>query len=258
TDPSDVTFLADTSLYATPARAIANYRRLFEVHLAAGAWQIRIAGDVPHQGNGGRFEGWDRYEAAGNTVWEGFPVWGLSLYAPPTRPAAVRAIVERTPPRIVSPSGARQASHRYQDPLAFEGLPYAPDPLEDSTPLVELVDRPATEARQALVHISRGRVADTILDDLLIGVSEAIGNAVIHGRAPASVRMWATTDRIVICVHDQGHGPADPLAGLIPSVSTTASLGFGLWLIHQLDIDVALKHADDGFTIRLRSGAAMG
>jgi hypothetical protein len=30
--------------------------------------------------------------------------------------------------------------------------------------------------------------------------------------------------------------------------------GLGLWLTHQLDIDVALIHGDDGFTIRLRAG----
>jgi hypothetical protein len=73
-DPSAVEFVGDESLYAKPARAIAAYRRLFEFHLAMGAGQIRIAGDVPHPGNGGRFEGWDRYEAAVNTVWQDFPV----------------------------------------------------------------------------------------------------------------------------------------------------------------------------------------
>jgi DcmR-like sensory protein len=61
-DPATVEFIADQSLYATPGRAIAAYRRLFEFHVAMGAGQIRIAGDVPHPGNGGRFEGWDRYE----------------------------------------------------------------------------------------------------------------------------------------------------------------------------------------------------
>ena len=56
-DPSAVEFVSDKGLYATPARAIATYRRLFEFHVAMGAGQIRIAGDVPHPGNGERFEG---------------------------------------------------------------------------------------------------------------------------------------------------------------------------------------------------------
>jgi hypothetical protein len=47
TDPSAVEFIGDTSLYATPAQAIATYRRLFEFHVAVGAVQIRIAGEVP-------------------------------------------------------------------------------------------------------------------------------------------------------------------------------------------------------------------
>ena len=41
---------------------------------------------------------------------------------------------------IVSPSGERRASDRYQDVAVFEGLPFAPDPLEDSTPMIELVN----------------------------------------------------------------------------------------------------------------------
>jgi len=101
TDPSAVEFIGDTTLYATPARAIATYRRLFETRLAADAGQIRIAGDVPHPGNGRRFEEWDRYESAVNTVWQDFPVWGLRLYDTTTAPAAVLDIAERIHPRIV-------------------------------------------------------------------------------------------------------------------------------------------------------------
>jgi len=48
TDPSAVTFLADSGVYATPARAIAAYRRLFKFHVAQGAGQIRITGELPH------------------------------------------------------------------------------------------------------------------------------------------------------------------------------------------------------------------
>jgi anti-sigma regulatory factor (Ser/Thr protein kinase) len=260
TDPSAVDFIGDEGLYATPGRAIATYRRLFEFHVAMGAGQIRIAGDVPHPGNGGRFEGWDRYESAVNTVWQDFPVWGRCLYDTTTTPAPVLDIVERTHPRIVSPSGERRASDRYQGASAFEGLPDTPDPLEDSTPLVELVNRPAADARHALAQIGPGRIPATTLDDLLIGVSEAVTNAHRHGRPPVTVRIWATPDRIVVTVHDTGRGPADRLAGLVPAPSNISDhrLGLGLWAMHQLDIGVALRHTDDGFTVRLRSGTIPG
>ena len=61
---------------------------------------------------------------------------------------------------------------------------------------------------------------------------------------------------IVVSVHDKGHSPADRLAGLVPASSSTSGpgLGLGLWVMHQLDVEVALVHADDGFTVRLRGG----
>jgi anti-sigma regulatory factor (Ser/Thr protein kinase) len=258
TDPSAVTFLADKSLYATPSRAIATYRRHLEFYADRGAGQIRITGELPHPGNGGSFEGWDRYEAAVNTVWDDFPVWGLCLYDTATAPAAVLDIAERTHPRIVSPAGAHRVNDRFQDAAVFEGLPVASDPLEHTRPIIELADPSAAEARQALTQIGRGRVADAILEDLLVGVTVAVSNALVHGRPPATVRLWATPDRIVITIHDRGRGPADPLAGLVPATGSTEYPGLGLWLIHQLDIDVALKHADDGFTVRLRGGSTIG
>jgi len=258
TDPSAVTFIGDRSLYAKPARAIATYRRLFERHVAAGAAQIRIAGDVPHPGNGGRFDGWDRYEWAVNTVWQDFPVWGLCLYDTATAPQAVLEVVERTHPRIVSPSGQRRASEHYEDIPLFEDLRVKPDPLEESMPIVELVDRPAGDARHALAQIGRSRVTDATLTELIIGISEAVSNALLHGRPPTTVRIWATPDRIVATVHDTGPGVTDPLAGLIPAAHSPSNPGLGLWALYQLDIDVALSHTDDGFTVRLRGGTTPG
>src|SRR5215471_19037191 len=135
-DPSAVEFIAGKGLYAKPGRAIGTYRRLFEFHLAMGAEQIRIAGDVPHPGNGGRFEGWDRYECAVNTVWQDFPVWGLCLYDTATAPATVLDVVRRTHPRIVSPAGDRHPSGRYQHTTQFQGLAVTPDPIEQAKPAI--------------------------------------------------------------------------------------------------------------------------
>lgn len=253
TDPSDVEFIADGGLYASPARAIATYRRLFEFHLAMGAGQIRIAGDVPHPGNGGRFEGWDRYECAVNTVWQDFPVWGLCLYDTTTAPTAVLDVVRRTHPRIVSPGGDRHPSGGYQHTAGFQGLAVAPDPLEQAKPVIELTGGSPAEVRRALAQAGRGLVREAVLDDLLSGTSEAVNNALLHGRVPVSVRIWAAPGGIVVRVHDSGPGPADRLAGLIPPADG-AGYGLGLWLAHQLDIDVALIYEDHGFTVRLRAG----
>jgi hypothetical protein len=256
-DPSAVEFIADNSLYASPARAIATYRRLFEFHLAMGAGQIRVAGDVPHPGNGGRFDGWDRYECAINTVWEDFPVWGLCLYDSATVPSAVRDVVERTHPWIRSPSGGSHPSGRYQRVSQFQGLTAAPDPLEQSVPLAELTATSPADARHVLRQAGRGRLPDAVLESMLIGTSEAVSNALLYGDPPATVRIWGTPNRVVVHVHDNGPGPANRLVGLIPPAGSAESAEFGLWLTHQLDIDVALIYGD-GFTVRLRGGTTTG
>jgi anti-sigma regulatory factor (Ser/Thr protein kinase) len=180
-------------------------------------------------------------------------VWGRCLYDTATAPAAVLDVVRRTHPYIVTPTEQRRASDRYQDPLAFEGLPYVPDPLEGSPPRAELVNRPAADARHALARSARGGIPDTTLEDMLIGVTEAVANAQRHGRPPATVRIWAAPGSAVVTIHDTGPGPADRLAGLVPASTTSdRRLGLGLWVMHQLDIDVTLRRASDGFTVRLR------
>jgi DcmR-like sensory protein/histidine kinase-like protein len=112
-DPSAVEFISDQGLYATPAGAIATYRRTFESHLARGAGQIRIAGDVPHPGNGRRFDGWDRYECAINTVWQDIPVT-VRIWATPDR---IVVSVHDTGPGPADPlAGLVPAAHSPSNP----------------------------------------------------------------------------------------------------------------------------------------------
>jgi anti-sigma regulatory factor (Ser/Thr protein kinase) len=258
-DASAVNFLGANSLYASPAGTIASYRKMFDGYLTEGARRIRIAGDVPHPGNGGRFDGWDRYESAMNTVWDDLPVWALCLYDTATAPAAVLEVVEQTHPRIALPGGSRRRGRGYLDPSDFRGLPVPPDPLERTAPAAEFVASSSAEARHTVEQAARGHVAGEIIRDLLIGVSEAVSNALLYGRPPVTVRVWAGSGRLVVGVHDQGDGPANHLAGLVPTPhrGTGQGMGLGLWVMHQLDLDVALCYGDDGFTVRLRGGEAV-
>jgi anti-sigma regulatory factor (Ser/Thr protein kinase) len=248
-----VTFISDQSLYATPARTIAAYRRLFERHVAAGAGHIWIAGEIPHPGNGGRFSGWDRYEAAINTVWDDFPVHSLCLYDTATAPGYVLDVAERTHSRLVFPDGKSWISDRYTDVPAFAGLPAEPDPLERTPPDIELTGASAADVRRALTRAG-GSLDRAALSDLVIGSSEAVNNALAHGQPPVTVRIWAVPGRLVARIHDRGTGPAHRLAGLVPTGSGPSGPGLGLWVMHQLDLDTALIHESDGFTVRLRAG----
>jgi anti-sigma regulatory factor (Ser/Thr protein kinase) len=256
-DPAAVTFIADNSLYATPARAIDSYWRMFDDLTAAGATQIRIAGDVPHEGNGGRFAGWDRYESAINTVWHQFPVWSRCLYDATTAAPRVLDIAARTHPRIVLPSGQYETSRRYQEAADFQPLPPDPDPLERLAPAIEMSDPSVAQIRHAVTSIGGGQVPDTSLEDLEIGASEAVSNARRQGRPPVTVRIWAAPGRILVYVHDTGPGPGDPLAGLVPVWTRPGLDGAELWIIHMLDLDATMIRSRDGFTIRLAAGHAV-
>src|SRR3954452_5732062 len=252
--PDVVTFIEDASLYAWPARAIQAYRQQFERQVAAGAGQIRIAGDVPHEGNGGRFAGWDRYESAVNAVWQDYPVWSRCLYDATTVSDEVRDVVERTHRRLVTPDGGASASPRYQEVTEFEHLPATADPLEATPPTIELTNVSLKRIMRAVSDLARGRISATALDELPFAVSEAVINAELYGRPPTTVRVWAGEDRIVVHVHDRGPGPANGLAGVVPVADSQPGAGLGLWLSHQLaEVDIALI-ATDGFTVRLRSG----
>jgi len=247
-----VTYIVDKSLYASPASAIEAYRRQFERHVAAGAGQIRIAGDVPHEGNGGRFAGWDRYESAVNTVWQDYPVWSRCLYDATTVADDVRDVVERSHPRLVAPDAGAVASPRYQDVTEFEPLSPEPDPLEATIPSLRLTDASARRARHLIAEAADERIDTDILDELILAVSEAVENSQLHGRPPTTVTAWTGPDQVVVRVHDTGPGPANPLAGLVRDGSFPG--GRGLWLSHQLaNVDIALIADTEGFAVRLRS-----
>jgi anti-sigma regulatory factor (Ser/Thr protein kinase) len=69
------------------------------------------------------------------------------------------------------------------------------------------------------------------------------------------LRLWPDRDRMVVAISDQGRGPTDPFAGLLPA-STAPTGGLGLWLAYQLVNLVTFDHQDDGFTVRLTAGTA--
>ena len=278
-DTTGLTFLGDR--YDRPASVIRSNRDLFAAHVADGASLIRVASEVPHPGVGAPWDGWARYEAAINRAYAEFPLWGLCAYDTRITPGSVLDDVARTHPHLTTADG-HQVNPRYQDPAEFltGRPPCRGDPVEAaSPPVIDLIDPTPAAARDA-VHTASMIRPDTVRPDpaapstihveapqppappqpdptdvehLVFAVSEAVTNAVTHGRPLVRFRLWTAPDRIVATVTDRGNGPADPFAGLLP-VTDTCSAGLGLWLTHQLCSHVTLDTTDDGFTIRLIVG----
>jgi anti-sigma regulatory factor (Ser/Thr protein kinase) len=255
-DPSAVTFFDGEEQYNRPATTLQNYRQLMAAQVAAGARLVRVAGVPPYPGVGAPWSGWARYEAALNHVFANFPAWALCPYDTRITPDYVLADVARTHPRLVTGGGQRTVSADYLDPAEFLNNQNCaePDPLEDSAPVMEMVD-PAPGAARLVVEaaaLASGLPNDEV-DDLVAAAHEAITNAFIHGRRPMRLRVWVGLRRVVVAVTDQGRGPSDPFAGLLPA-PRSPDQGLGLWLIHQLCRHVTMSRDEHGFTIRLVAG----
>ncbi|ONI83151.1 hypothetical protein ALI144C_16740 [Actinosynnema sp. ALI-1.44] len=249
-DTSGITFLPGADQYSRPASAIKSYRQMMAEHVARGAAQIRIVGDVPHPGMGVPWEWWSRYEHAANEAFKEFPLWGLCPYDTRITPAAVLADVTRTHPHIAHGNGHHTDNPAYRP----SHIPTTTDPIDElelSAPLGELADPSPVEARHAAVKACAGtRLTQARIDDFVFAVNEAVTNAICHGHPPVTLRLWADGSRVMAAVTDHGRGPTDALAGMMPATNS-ATAGLGLYIMHLTCDYVAFSREGDRFTIRI-------
>ncbi|HET6949344.1 MAG TPA: anti-sigma factor RsbA family regulatory protein [Acidimicrobiales bacterium] len=251
-----VLLAAEHGAYTRPFAALRPYRDLFVDHMLAGASRVRVVGEVPHPGTGGVWDGWARYEAVINHLYAPFAVWGLCPYDRRRTPRHVLADVERTHARFATPDGRHRVNAAYTDPLDFLSARALAevDPLEAAPPAVALRDPTSGDARQHVggLAAAAGLGADTV-HRLELAVSEAVTNAILHGRPPVDVRAWAAGSRVVVAVRDRGTGPGDPYAGYLPGISGGAG-GYGMWIMNQAIARASFTTGPDGFTVRLVAG----
>lgn len=239
--------------YLRPATTIQTLLETFRSHAAQTTGRMRVVGSVldPPWAN---WDPWARYEAAINDILADFPVWGLCLYDTRTVADDVLDEVERTHPYIQWPGKGAVRSGKFEPASTFlrNREPPRPDPIQSTTPHTELLNPTAARARHAVMEAGAGSkpAADSIAD-LILGVSEVVTNAHLHGAAPVTLRIWSSHDRIVATVHDCGEGPADPLAGLLPGQPVGEGGGLGLWVTHQICSEVIHDRSPNGFTVRL-------
>jgi anti-sigma regulatory factor (Ser/Thr protein kinase) len=253
-DTTGITFLRGEDQYRRPALTIRAYRDVVAKHVAAGATRVRAVGEVPHSGGQAHWEQWARYEAAINDAYEELPLWGVCCYDTRVTPDDVLHDVMHTHPHIATPDGLHIPNHDFTDPAAFitQRPPAPADPIESTTPAVMLVDPTPAASRRAVQQLGAATdLAPDTVQDLITAVSEAVANAMMHGRPPVVLRAWRARDRVVVTVNDRGEGPPDPFAGLLPATQFTADGGLGLWIAHQLCAQVTLSSSDEGFMIRL-------
>lgn len=253
-DAARVSFLSGGAQYHRPSSAIDAYRDLLSRHVLAGAPQVRVLGELPAEATVATWSWWARYEAAVNLAYDAFPVRTMCSYDARTVRGEVLDDVRSTHPYLSTPTG----SAVNPDFVAAEEFLARPaggvDPLEATPPSAELVDPQPAAARSA-AREAGGASGCTAAEvrDFVAAVSEAVTNALQHGRPPVQLRLWAAADRLVATVTDQGTGPSDPLAGLVRDTAG-ARQGVGLWMAHQSCDHVVLGNDPDAFTVRLVVG----
>ena len=163
----------------------------------------------------------------------------LTIQQPPARPAGPALHLSAAGPTLSS-----YARVVHQEPAI---------PQPRTPPAVELVDPSPATARATVNWFAHQRLPTQEIDKLVFATHEAFTNALIHGRPPTVLRLWAQPDRVTVTVTDTGTGPTDPLVGLLPpDPRTDPGPGLGLWLINQLVDVTVLTLTGDSYRTRQR------
>lgn len=249
----DLVFVDGTD-YDNPVKTIRSWLTRFKTCTDDGATGVRAVGEVPHDGIGGDWYRWSRYEAIINRAYADVPLRGLCVYDARVTPPEVLADVARTHPFLTT-DGSTQPNPNYEDEVSFlQRLPRRPGLADERPPDRTFTDPLPHEARAQLEDLVDGLGLDpVVVDDVHVAISELVSNAHHHGDDPVTVRVWAEADRLEITVTDPGAGPGDPCAGWIPPSDAAATGGGrGLWLTRQLVPTLDLwSDPGEGFTARL-------
>ncbi|MFF0309297.1 anti-sigma factor RsbA family regulatory protein [Streptosporangium sp. NPDC004379] len=243
-----VAFMDSSRLGRNPARLIPAWQR----------WTAEWAGrGRPVRGIGE--SGWDGRNAAEtielcyhewllNVAFTASPDWWLLC---PCDTAAVGARTVREIARchpFVLERGVHRGHAAYSaDPFVWDELEPAPGPLEEIPygPGDLAAVRDAVTSRAAPYGLRRER-----LKEVLVAVTEAAANSIVHGGGHGVLRVWTWRGTFVCEFRDEGV-MADPMAGRrLPEAGSLG--GRGLWLIHQLCDLVQIRSAPGtGTVIRL-------
>lgn len=100
-------------------------------------------------------------------------------------------------------------------------------------------------------YADRAGLSSEQIDGFLVGVNEAMTNAVRHGGGRGSVRLWYE-DALVCEVCDHGSGfPADEYVARVTRPEATPRGGVGLWLAREMTESLRITSGPDGTIVRI-------
>ncbi|HEY3866795.1 MAG TPA: sensor histidine kinase [Actinocrinis sp.] len=248
--PSDdsVTFVDTDGLGTNPARIIPAWREWIGHHAQNGrpvygisesAWSGRTTAQLQEL----RYHEWLL-----NRAFAELPAWSLLCpYDTSDQMADTVSEVTRLHPWVWNEGDYAQGPDYVEGPYAMDRLPEPVGPYEelaytiDDLPLVR--DRVVEHARPSGMGAAR-------LRDLLIAVTEVVGNSIRHGGGRGMLRIWVQ-DGAVVCETRDAGVITDPLVGCMRPTACQIG-GRGLWFANQLcDLVQIRSGAPDGTRVRL-------
>ncbi len=248
-----LTLLDAAQQYTRPVDTIQSFRELVSAHVADGAGQVRVAGQVPVSTDAASWARWVHYEAALNHVLRDLPLHGMCVFDRRTVPATALPDIDRTHPWHATATDGCVPSTTFEDPATLS-IPQRTERTaterELGPPTVDLSSPSPADSRSLATRIGvDAGLTERRVEGLTLAVGETVSNCIRYGRPPTRARVWHAPQRVTVEVTDSGDGPTNPFAGLTPARSDPCAGGLGLWLVHQVCDEVTMYRHRDGFTI---------
>ncbi|HEY6637638.1 MAG TPA: sensor histidine kinase [Solirubrobacterales bacterium] len=221
--------------YETSARTRDKFARWVAEHAWIGGRGRLIAEPPWALGHEAQVRDWARHESVINIAFEGQPLTLICPYDARALPEEILRHARGTHPEIVDGDGV-SVSPSYEDPTDFCRRMDSAVEAQRGAPALELSFglEVLPEVRRTVRSFAQeAGMVDWRAEELVLAVNEIATNAVVHGRPPATARVWHADDEIVVEVADGGDGIHDALAGQL-TPPPTALGGRGLWLTRLL------------------------
>ncbi len=177
---------------------------------------------------------WVEADTAMNIAFASMPVTMTCFYRDLLDPVLATA-ARHNHPRLLDPDGTARDNPDHRDPaevLAAYPVPAAPD-LGPADRELAFTPWQLTGLRAAVLECGHAAgLGAARVEDFVLAVNEAAGNAVEHGYGTGLLQVWQRADVLICEVHDAGV-LTDPLPGLRPPHPAEAR-GRGMWIARQL------------------------